>query len=712
MSKLAAAVTARLRDAVDEETVEAILTEARIPTSAAIPTPVGLQVLRVEFSGIKLLTGPTGDATDDDATAVDDATDDDRTGAGGSGAAVTTEPFTFSWTLGPGLHVVGSHENLRGKSTVLEVIRWGLRGRCRLQADVRSWLRHVQVVFAVGAERLRISFDVTDGRPDGAVHRESDAGTAVELVRFADEDAFIAAMDAVMMPRLHLQRIAAWQEGQAIEHAWVAYAGALSISSGGLDVLLGDTKFSGMPSRLLSMFLGAAWAAPRAEAATAVKAADAAVAALQSRSDEREAASAGRRERAVADVQAAKALLAELPDGEARLAEIDAAVRRVGSLGAEIAALSVQLEDLRATEREVGRQLQDERARKHAQLEDALGRRFFNALRPTACPRCAAPVTEARLAQEQRGHECSVCTTDLDIDAFTHEVLVSTAAPTEEREAALRSASLKTSFPAGADADVGEDVAEDDDDAAEAALQAALNVAALRAGRVAEDLREATRERGRVAALARSGQEIAGLLQRRRDAELALARAQGARDALAVDPTPGELAEREALERRRTVLAAAEKVTADWVREAQREALIGLSNHITALARAFGVAQLTSVELAGNASMKVRKGGADTSYTGCSPGEKLRLKVATAVALVHAGFDTQIGRHPGLLTVDSPGSEEATTESLDTMLHALDAAAAASPDMQIIIATTRTDLLEELVPAERRRIAPPGGYLW
>jgi hypothetical protein len=699
VSELGAAVTARLRGAVAEETVEAILAEARVATSAAIPTPVRLQVLRVEFSGVKVLTG------------------DGRSDAAGDGGVedLTTMPFAFNWTLGPGLHVVGSHENLRGKSTVLEVIRWALRGRCRLQADVRSWLRHVQVVFAVGGERLRVSFDVADGRPEGTVHGESDTGPAVPLVHFTDEETFIAAMDVVMMPRLHLQRIASWQAGQPVEHTWVAYAGALSVSSGdGLAFLIGDTQFSGLPSRLLSMFLGAAWAAPRAEAATAVKAAEAALAALQSRSDEREAASVGRREQAAGDVQAAQVLLAGLPDSDGRLADIDAAVGRMGSLGAEIAALSEQLDDLRATEREIRRQLKDEQARKHAQLEDALGRRFFNALRPSACPRCAAPVTDARRAQEQQGHECSMCSTDLDLEAFTQEVLVSTAAPAEEREAALRSARLGTSaaVAVAADQDDDEDVAEDDDDAAEAALEAALEQAERRAARVAADLREITRERDRVVALARSGQEVGGALARRREAELALARAQGALDALQVTPTAGEVAEREALERRRTVLTAAAKVTADWVRDAQQEALIGLSERITALARAFGIPQLKSVDLSGNASMKVYKGGAETNYTGCSPGEKLRLKVATAVALLHAGFDTQIGRHPGLLTVDSPGSEEATAESLDTMLHALDAAAAASPDMQVIIATTRTDLLEELVPAERRRIAPPGGYLW
>jgi len=700
VSELGSAVAERPRGAVPEETVEAILTEARVATSAAVPTPVRLQVVSVQFSGSKVLTQDAGN-TKGDATA-------------GVGDGVTTEPFEFSWTLGPGLHVVGSHENLRGKSTVLEVIRWALRGRCRLQADVRSWLRHVQVAFTVGIEHLQVSFDVTEGSPHGAVLLAGGSGPAVQLVAFDDEDSFVAAMDAVMMPRLHLQRIAAWQSGQSVEHTWVAYAGALSVSSGdGLAYLIGDTQFSGLPSRLLSMFLGAAWTAPRAEALTASKAVEASLTNLQSRDDEREAASAGRREQAAAEVAAAQALLDDQPDSDGRLADIEAAVNRLGGVSADVALLSGQLQDLRAAEQDIRRQLKDEQARKHAQLEDALGRRFFNALRPTACPRCAAPVTEDRRAQEQQGHECSMCSTDLDLEAFTREVLVSSTAPAAEREAALRSATLGASaaIAVESDPDATEDVA-DDEEGAEAALQAALNQAVRSTTAVAADLREANSERDRIMALARSGREVAGALARRREAELALARAQGALDVLQVTQTDGEVAQREDLERRRTVLAAAERVTADWVRDAQKEALVRVSERITQLARDFGIPQLTSIKLSGNATMKVFKGGAETNYTGCAPGEKLRLKVATAVALLEAGFETQIGRHPGLLTVDSPGSEEATTESLDTMLRALGAVAAASAGMQVIIATTRTDLLEELVPPEQRRIAEPGKYLW
>jgi hypothetical protein len=140
--------------------------------------------------------------------------------------------------------------------------------------------------------------------------------------------------------------------------------------------------------------------------------------------------------------------------------------------------------------------------------------------------------------------------------------------------------------------------------------------------------------------------------------------------------------------------------------------LAELSAEIVTLARDFGMTQLTSVELGGGATLKVRKSDVTTPYHKCVPGEQLRLKVATAVALLRAGFSTRIGRHPGLLMVDSPGSEEATEVTLDTMLHALHAVAADATQMQIIVATTKVELLENLIPEQRRRVAEPGGYVW
>lgn len=150
------------------------------------------------------------------------------------------------------------------------------------------WFRYVQLEFAVESEQLTASFDVAGGMPSG--HVMSGGGDrSVVLASFNDHDSFEAAMDEVMMPRLELTVIPAWQntpgggDGQAVKHAWVTYAGALFVAHNSLDNLLGDTSFSGLPGRLLQMFVGTPWASTMVEAQVATKAARAELEAVRRR---------------------------------------------------------------------------------------------------------------------------------------------------------------------------------------------------------------------------------------------------------------------------------------------------------------------------------------------------------------------------------------------------------------------------------------------
>ncbi|MDQ1250280.1 MAG: hypothetical protein QG597_4659, partial [Actinomycetota bacterium] len=264
MSELGRAVAAKLK-AYELDEVEEVLREARISTAATVPKPVRLRVEQVAFHGIKRLRVPTQKDTATDAAASGgEEVKADADDAGLSGASARVEaapsetvfrevPFNFSWKLGAGLYGVGSAQNLRGKSSLLEIIRWALRGRCRLQSDVALWLRHVTVMFLVNDEHIVVDFDVLDGVPRGSVTSQGGGSERARAVaQFSDHDSFEQVMDAVMMPLLQLQRIASWQDDKAIEHAWVTYAGALTVSSRGLDQLMGDIAFSGLPSRLLS----------------------------------------------------------------------------------------------------------------------------------------------------------------------------------------------------------------------------------------------------------------------------------------------------------------------------------------------------------------------------------------------------------------------------------------------------------------------------
>ena len=109
--------------------------------------------------------------------------------------------------------------------------------------------------------------------------------------------------------------------------------------------------------------------------------------------------------------------------------------------------------------------------------------------------------------------------------------------------------------------------------------------------------------------------------------------------------------------------------------------------------------------------MTVRTGGADEGYGAISGGERIRLKIATAIALMRVGKREGVGRHPGLLFIDSPASEEIGEGDLSEMLGAL-VEVATEADVQLFVATAHSSLLTKVLPASNVRAAQGDEYVW
>ncbi|MYT96698.1 MULTISPECIES: hypothetical protein [unclassified Streptomyces] len=82
----------------------------------------------------------------------------------------TAAPFSFAKAIHPGVTGFGTQdENDAGKSSLLHIILWAVRGRTELQDDVRQWLRGVLVEVTVNGERMAVVFGVHNRRPRGKV---------------------------------------------------------------------------------------------------------------------------------------------------------------------------------------------------------------------------------------------------------------------------------------------------------------------------------------------------------------------------------------------------------------------------------------------------------------------------------------------------------------------------------------------------------------
>ncbi|MEO1479988.1 MAG: hypothetical protein AAFV01_15565, partial [Bacteroidota bacterium] len=121
---------------------------------------------------------------------------------------------------------------------------------------------------------------------------------------------------------------------------------------------------------------------------------------------------------------------------------------------------------------------------------------------------------------------------------------------------------------------------------------------------------------------------------------------------------------------------------------------------------------LEDVALNSNASMKITKGSAVTSFSAVTPGERLRLRLSTAIAALRIGRQMGIGRHPWLLIVDSPAAEEVNELNLQALLGALRQIAEETDGLQVILASANPKEIERALGPVACRGAREDGYVW
>jgi hypothetical protein len=161
------------------------------------------------------------------------------------------------------------------------------------------------------------------------------------------------------------------------------------------------------------------------------------------------------------------------------------------------------------------------------------------------------------------------------------------------------------------------------------------------------------------------------------------------------------------------VLNAAFGVADALQRQRAAEVAEALNSEVTELGRRFGITGLQDVEVElSTARMKVTIAGQQGSFSNSSPGERLRLKLALTVALFRIGQRSGVGRHPGLLLIDSPATQEAVDRDVAQILRDIQAVCDEQPGLQIITTSANPDLVAQILPADRLISGPQGVAVW
>ncbi|MGW8882160.1 ATP-binding protein, partial [Streptomyces mirabilis] len=178
-------------------------------------------------------------------------------------------PFDTTFRFGAGLTALVA-SNLRGKTSVLELITWCLRGTPRdLQSGVRNWIRHLDLDIVVAGQPLGFRLDCIDGEivraqvltgPDigslETARTPDDTGQITALITAGSAESYAQHIQAFMLDRFDLRPLRnTLNETGTQAHGWPAYYGAIYLPAGGDKVLLGDQMMGGLPGRLLQVFL-------------------------------------------------------------------------------------------------------------------------------------------------------------------------------------------------------------------------------------------------------------------------------------------------------------------------------------------------------------------------------------------------------------------------------------------------------------------------
>lgn len=653
---------------------------------------------------------------------------------------VETVPFSFQHTFDRTFTAFATDGvNDCGKSTILGVLLWGLRGVVplpTLQGDVREdWLREVVLTVDVDGAHLVSQWRVHDGRPEGAIYlasspldlsslkdaglatataeweatNEADVpivwpghdlvnglgadGTATVLAAFESQKAFESAVAGVMMSRLDLEPVRVWQKRAGAvdkhdasigDHGWKTLSTALAITDPTSGSVVGEEVFA--VQHLMGVFLGSTWAPPRVTARWQLARAERDIAGIRRRASDDQSARRETLEKLETELAAKRVeleALGDVPEYMDVLAATETASRDA------VAASHAQREwlDAAAEYGQIERDLERVSRDLHALVEAAATRRFWHSLRPSCCPRCDKEIDQEQWRREQEGH-CSLCDGEF-IDLGDARAGESASEDTE-------------------DADGLVDGDESEDELAEVQAQVAeltrLQAAASRKDSEAKDALDRARETASASALELEQYDRASAAQRRL-----------IEDRISV--LLGRIEEREAIETAlddplleeqtfaRDVFKAAGEYAEKERDKEQRQTLELVSSVITDLGQKFGVRNLMAAKLGANGHLPVTKGVSTDKFSDLPGGERLRLRIALIVGLLAAGAQTGTGRHPGLLVVDDLTSQEINRDDAAAMVKEL----IALTDLQVITASTYGPTLAEAAGSLGDVVMPGAG---
>lgn len=493
-------------------------------------------------------------------------------------------PFDKIWDkLGTGLFAVMSDGNLKGKSSILNLLYAAIRGefRGRVKADVWKWLEILDVTYEIDGILHRTELRKDAGEEDTAkatarLSRTGDDGTWVALYEGDGGEGLKSQTEQLMMGELNFPLIYAHNSNTGgHSHGWPLISSALFLSSStNAKALFGDIMIDGIPLRLLQLFIGLPWVSTYSAALTAQKQVEESRSARPDRSAlDRELAK--RLDTVEEKLAAARSSATKVDTGAEKRLELSELDERMVTLRQEAEATLLAFEAADMSLKKVSESFDNAR-RRLKQLEDEQSAGYsFRKLSPSCCPACEASYKDVAAASKSGGDgsTCLLCKNDIsqDADDFEDDRIQMAKDEVEALDISLKVARAKQKAAEKSAKDVATELRAAKDRAS--ALQFELAV------KVSDPRLEIIQLEAQAAQL----RDLMG-------------------DVTETTSTDGHADEAA------NVLRAATEVTKELMTNKQPEVLEQIAQSVMQLARKFGMPNVTAMQLDNGGRLKVRQG--------------------------------------------------------------------------------------------------------
>ena len=381
------------------EQVKSVIQKYDIQQSPNIGMPKHLHIKEVKFSGVK--------------------------------DGIFSNEFNFNFgNLKPGIYGLFSDNNLRGKTTALEVIKWLLRGSSsgKLQEGVKNWIHKASIVFEIDSELYKVILNNSKNEVSGELLNIS-VIEKKQLCVFYSDDEFESCMSEFMIKQFSLDKISAFRNsriqekvGKKVNHNWSSLASALFISTD-YSSLFGDNNTDGLSNRLMNMYLGLPWFSTYIKLKTLesqIKSENKVDDIYLNKELERKKKRFQEIELELKDKQE---LIKKFPSTKDTREKLSLSRENYGKISRELTSLdktlrkqSEEFEAIRVTR-------QNDKIRINNFKEDMAANAIFKRLNPTCCPHCESTIDKIKIEKEKTSHQCAICDSPL-LESEDAEVLL------------------------------------------------------------------------------------------------------------------------------------------------------------------------------------------------------------------------------------------------------------------------------------------------